>query len=84
MAHSRKKLEQMRREPANIRFGDLESVRGIFREATPARHQPCHFQDTLDRRSSVNIQDDKGKAKAYQVRQVLLAIEKLEGMKHER
>lgn len=26
----------------------------------------------------VNIQNDKGKAKAYQVRQVLLAIEKLE------
>jgi len=26
----------------------------------------------------VNIQNDKGKAKAYQVRQVLLAIDKME------
>ena len=32
----------------------------------------------------INIQEDKGKAKAYQVRQVLLAIDKLEGMKNER
>lgn len=32
----------------------------------------------------IDIQDDKGKAKAYQVRQVLLAIEKLEGMNRER
>ncbi len=32
----------------------------------------------------INIQDDKGKAKSYQVRQVLFAIEKLEGMRHER
>jgi hypothetical protein len=31
----------------------------------------------------VNIQNDKGKAKAYQVRQVLSAIEKLKGSKHE-
>jgi hypothetical protein len=28
----------------------------------------------------VDIQDDKGKAKAYQVRQVLEAIEKKEGL----
>lgn len=32
----------------------------------------------------INIQDQKGKAKAYQVRQVLLAIDKLEGMRNER
>jgi len=32
----------------------------------------------------INIQDQQGKAKAYQVRQVLLAIDKLEAMRHER
>jgi hypothetical protein len=32
----------------------------------------------------INIQDEKGKAKTYQVRQVLLAIDKLEGMRNER
>ena len=30
----------------------------------------------------INIQDDKGKAKPYQVRQVLLAIQKLEDIHH--
>jgi CHASE3 domain sensor protein len=30
-------------------------------------------------RARVNIQNDKGKAKAYQVRQVLKAIDKKEG-----
>ena len=32
----------------------------------------------------INIQNDKGKAKAYQVRQVLLAIDKIERMRNER
>jgi hypothetical protein len=32
----------------------------------------------------VNIQEDKGKAKAYQVRQVLLAIDKLRAMEAEK
>jgi hypothetical protein len=31
----------------------------------------------------VNIQNDKGKAKAYQVRQVLLAIDKLKAQQNE-
>jgi hypothetical protein len=63
-------------------------LRDVFREAAADGHQPRHFQDALktpwvgDPR--INIQDDKGKAKAYQVRQVLLAIEKLEGMRNER
>ena len=32
----------------------------------------------------INIQDDKGKAKGYRVRQVLTAIDKLEEMRNER
>ena len=32
----------------------------------------------------INIQDDKGKAKRYRVRQVLTAIDKLEEMRNER
>ena len=31
----------------------------------------------------VNIQSDKGKAKAYQVRQVMAAIDKLKGQSNE-
>ena len=44
------------------------------------RYFACHGQET----PRVNIQSDKSKAKTYQVRQVLAAIEKLEGMRHER
>ena len=34
--------------------------------------------------ATAESKDDKGKAKAYQVRQVLLAIDKLEGLSNER
>lgn len=85
MAHSRKILDQMRREPANIRFGDLMKVCEEY-FGKPRQHGTSHaiFKTPWAGDPRINIQDDKGKAKAYQVRQVLLAIEKLEGMKHER
>lgn len=85
MAHSRKILDQMRREPANIRFSDLMKVCEKY-FGKPRQHGTSHavFKTPWAGDPRINIQDDKGKAKAYQVRQVLLAIEKLEGMKHER
>ncbi len=58
-------------------------MRGLLRCATADRHQPHPLQDTLVGRPRVNIQNDKGKAKAYQVKQVLLAIDKLRGLRHE-
>lgn len=85
MAHSGKILDQMRREPANIRFSDLMKVCEKY-FGKPRQHGTSHavFKTPWAGNPRINIQDDKGKAKAYQVRQVLLAIEKLEGMKHER
>lgn len=85
MAHSRKLLEQMRREPANIRFADLMKVCEEY-FGSPRQHGTSHaiFKTPWPGDPRINIQDDKGKAKVYQVRQVLLAIEKLEGMKHDR
>lgn len=85
MVHSRKILEQMRREPANTRFADLMKVCEEY-FGKPRQHGTSHaiFKTPWAGDPRINIQDDKGKAKAYQVRQVLLAIEKLEGMKHER
>ena len=57
---------------------------GIFRSATPIGHQSRDLQNALDRGDPrINIQDDKGKAKVYQMRQVLQAIEKLEDICHE-
>ena len=85
MASSLKILDQMRREPSNVRFGELKKVcQAHF--GKPRRTGTSHavFKTPWVGDPRINIQDDKGRAKAYQVRQVLLAIEKLEGMRNER
>lgn len=85
MAATGKILDQMRREPANVRFADLKRVCEEF-FGKPRQMGTSHaiFKTPWIGDPRINIQDDKGKAKAYQVRQVLLAIEKLEGMRRER
>ncbi|MFP5381374.1 MAG: toxin HicA [Gammaproteobacteria bacterium] len=85
MADSRKMLEQMRREPANIRFADLKKVcEAYFGKARQTGTSHAIFKTPWIGDPRINIQDDKGKAKPYQVRQVILAIDKLEGMRNER
>ena len=85
MTSSDKILDQMRREPANVRFGDLKKVcETFFGKPRQAGTSHAIFKTPWVGDPRINIQDRKGKAKAYQVRQVLLAIEKLEGMYDER
>jgi hypothetical protein len=85
MADSRKILDQMRREPANVRFSDLKKVcEEYFGKPRQMGTSHATFKTPWVGDPRINIQDDKGKAKAYQVRQVLLAIDKLEGMRNER
>ncbi|MFV2142771.1 hypothetical protein [Isoptericola sp. G70] len=55
-------------------------MRALLRRAAAARLVPPRLQDILAGRPRVNIQNSKGQAKAYQVRQVLEAINKLEDM----
>ena len=84
MGGSAKILEQMRREPANVRFADLMKVcQAHF--GKPRQQGASHvvFKTPWPGDPRINIQDDKGKAKPYQVRQVLLAIQKLEGLRNE-
>lgn len=78
-----KVLDQMRREPANVRFSDLKKVCQEF-FGKPRQDGTSHaiFKTPWAGDPRINIQDDKGKAKPYQVRQVLLAIQKLEDMRH--
>jgi len=85
MASSAKILDQMRREPANVRFGDLGNVCAEY-FGKPRQTGTSHaiFKTPWAGDPRINIQDDKGKAKATQVRQVLLAIDKLEGIRNER
>ncbi len=75
----------MRREPANVRFADLYRV-CVEQFGAPRQKGSSHavFKTPWAGDPRINIQADKGKAKAYQVRQVRLAMDKLEGMQRER
>ena len=85
MPSSTKILDQMRREPANVRFAELKKVcEGYFGKPRQSGTSHAIFKTPWVGDPRINIQDDKGKAKLYQVRQVLLAIDKLEGMRNER
>ena len=71
-------LEQMRIEPANVRFSELQRVCETY-FGKPRQNGSSHaiYKTPWPGNPRVNIQNNKGKAKAYQVRQVLLAIELL-------
>lgn len=72
-------LSLMRNRPASMRFSDLERVcRHYFGEPRQAggSHQVYKMPWPGDPR--VNIRNDRGKAKPYQVKQVLAAITRLE------
>lgn len=73
-------LEQMRREPANVGFTDLKKVCQAY-FGKPRQDGSSHviFKTPWPGDPRVNIQSAKGKAKPYQVRQILQAIDKLEG-----
>ncbi len=84
MASIKKILDQMHREPTNIRFTDLLKVCvEFFGQLRRTGTSHTVFKTPWPGDPRINIQNDKGKAKAYQVRQVLLAIDKLKEIKHE-
>ena len=78
MSTVEKILEQMRAEPANVRFSELQRVCETY-FGKPRQNGSSHaiYKTPWPGNPRVNIQNNKGKAKAYQVRQVLLAIERL-------
>ena len=79
MSQHPKILEQMRRELTNVRFNDLKKVcEAYFGKARQSGTSHAIFKTPWQGDPRVNIQNDKGKAKPYQVRQVLAAIDKLE------
>jgi len=79
MAHTDDIVAEMRKNPKGIRYSDLCRVcdfySGAARQASGS-HRVYKTPWPGDPR--VNIQDDNGMAKAYQVRQVLKAIGRLE------
>jgi hypothetical protein len=72
-------LAQMEENPRNIRFSDLCKVCDHF-FGGPRQSRSSHrvYKTPWQGDPRINIQSHKGKAKAYQVKQVLLAIERLE------
>ena len=84
MADIARVLEQMRREPAGVRFADLKKLcEHYFGAARQSGSSHAIFKTPWAGDPRVNIQNAKGKAKPYQVRQVLQAIEKIEGQSDE-
>jgi hypothetical protein len=72
-------LANMRRNPKGVRFKDLCKVCDHF-FGEPRKRGTSHrvYRTPWPGDPRVNIQGYKGESKAYQVRQVLLAIERLE------
>jgi hypothetical protein len=78
MAQIEKILEMMRQEPVNVSFNDFKKVCvSYFGKPRQDRSSHAVFKTPWPGDPRVNIQNAKGKAKPYQVRQVLQAIDKL-------
>ncbi len=72
-------VKKMELSPKGIRFNELKKVcEFYFGSPRQSGSSHCVFKTPWPGDPRVNIQNQKGKAKAYQVRQVLLAIEKVE------
>jgi len=72
-------LAKMRRNPKGIRFKQLTKVCDHY-FGKPRKSGTSHrvYKTPWAGDPRVNVQNSKGKAKAYQVRQVLMAIDRLE------
>ncbi|MGB3639733.1 MAG: toxin HicA [Rivularia sp. (in: cyanobacteria)] len=79
MAQIEKLLAQIKNNPKNVSFTDLMKVcNHYFGEPRQQGSSHCIYKTPWAGDPRVNIQEKNGKAKVYQVRQVLDAIEKME------
>ena len=75
-------VEQMKNSQNNIKFNDLCKVcEHYFGKPRQVNGSHAVYKTPWIGDPRVNVQNDKGKAKHYQVKQVLKAIEKLEDKK---
>lgn len=76
-----KMMEAMKNAPQNVRFSDLDAIcRHFF--GKPRQRGTSHriYRTPWHGDPRINIQDDHGKAKRYQVITVLAAVTKLREM----
>ena len=71
-------IEALRANPRGIRYSELVEICGRF-FGEPRQSGSSHrvYRTPWPGNPRVNIQNDKGMAKAYQVRQVIQALERL-------
>lgn len=88
MSALEKILQQMRTQPAAVRFADLKKVcQAHFGKPRQDGSSHAVYKTPWPGDPRVNIQNAHGKAKPYQVRQVLWAIDLMQQIgkgKHER
>ena len=72
-------LSKLKQDPKNVRFSDLCRICDHY-FGEPRQQKSSHriYKTPWQGDPRENIHNDQGKAKAYQVKQVLLALEKLE------
>lgn len=84
MASISKLVIQFRQNPQNVRFADLVKVcNHYFGEPRQQGSSHCVYKTPWAGDPRVNIQNKNGKAKPYQVKQILSAIEKLEAQSND-
>lgn len=71
-------IHQMTRNPQGVRFADLRKVCDHYFGDGHEKSGHIIYKTPWQGDPRINIQNDRGKAKAYQVRQVLKAIARLE------
>ena len=79
MKQTEKTLLKIRNDITNIRYTDLFNLcLEYFGKPRQSGSSHAIFKTPWQGDPRINIQNSKGKAKAYQVKQVLAAIEKLQ------
>ncbi len=84
MTQIKKLVALFRQNPQNIEFTDLVKVcNHYFGEPRQKGTSHCVYKTPWQGDPRVNIQNKKGKAKPYQVKQVLAAIAKIEDIEND-
>lgn len=79
MARIEDVLKHMRQNPKDVKFADLCKVcEFYFGKPRQEGTSHCVYRTPWHGDPRINIQNKKGRAKAYQVKQVLRALERLE------
>lgn len=78
MADISKLVQELRKNPNNVRFADLAKVCDHYFGQSRQQGSHCIYKTPWPGDPRINIQNKNGFAKPYQVKQVLEAISKLE------